>query len=86
MAIEWRPTGKSFYHVLDYLQSKDPMRWQALFVGMDINVESLRGMRQWLSAEWYEKVLLEDEYPEFAFMEDDGVILDMQHELLATLT
>ena len=76
---------KSFYHVLDYLQSKDPMRWQALFVGMDINVESLRGMRQWLSAEWYEKVLLEDEYPEFAFMGDDGVILDMQHELLAVL-
>ena len=76
---------KSFYHVLDYLQSNDPMKWQALFVGIDVNVECLRGMREWLGAEWYEKVLLEDEYPEFAFMEDDGVILDMQHEMLATL-
>jgi hypothetical protein len=76
---------KSFYHVLDYLQSTDPMKWPALFVGMDINEECLRGMREWLGVEWYEKVLLEDEYPEFAFMEDDGVILDMQHEMLAAL-
>jgi len=76
---------KSFYHVLDYLYSKDPMRWQAMFVDIEVNKECLRGMREWLGAERYEKVLLEDEYPEFAFMDDDGVILDMQHELLASL-
>ena len=76
---------KSFYHVLDNLQLNDPMRWQGHFIDIETNVECLSNMRQWLTAEWYEKVLLEDELPEFAFMEDDGVVLDMQHELLATL-
>jgi len=76
---------KSFYHVLDNLQLNDPMRWQGHFIDIETYVEGLKNMRQWLKAEWYEKVLLEDELPEFAFMEDDGVVLDMQHELLAAL-
>jgi len=76
---------KSFHHVLDNLQLNDPMRWQGHFIDIETNVECLNNMRQWLTAEWYEKVLLEDELPEFAFMEDDGVVLDMQHELLAAL-
>ena len=61
------------------------MRWQALFVGMDVNVECLRGMREWLGAEWYEKELLKADYPEFHFLDDDMLVLEMQHELLATL-
>jgi len=38
-----------------------------------------------LSSEWYEKELLKEEFPEFHFLDDDMLVLDMQHELLATL-
>jgi len=73
------------YDVLDRMQLIEPMKWQGWFLDDETNRLSLKAMREWLSAEWYEKVLMEDEYPEFAFMEDDGIILEMQHELLASL-
>lgn len=73
------------YNVLDRMQMVEPMKWQGWFMDMETNRLSLKAMREWLSAEWYEKVLMEDEYPEFAFMEDDGIVLEMQHELLASL-
>lgn len=73
------------YNVLDRMQMMEPMKWQGWFMDEKTNLLSLRAMREWLSAEWYEKVLMEDEYPEFAFMEDDGIVLEMQHELLASL-
>lgn len=73
------------YNVLDRMQLIEPMKWQGWFLDDETNRLSLKAMREWLSAEWYEKVLMEDEYPEFAFMEDDGIILEMQHELLASL-
>jgi len=75
----------SSYNVLDRMQLIEPMKWQGWFLDDETNLLSLKAMREWLSAEWYEKVLMEDEYPEFAFMEDDGIILEMQHELLASL-
>ena len=73
------------YDVLDRMQLIEPMKWQGWFLDDETNRLSLKAVREWLSAEWYEKVLIEDEYPEFAFMEDDGIILEMQHELLASL-
>jgi len=73
------------YNVLDRMQLIEPMKWQGWFLDDETNRLSLKAMREWLSAEWYEKVLMEDEYPEFAFMEDDSIILEMQHELLASL-
>lgn len=73
------------FNVLDRMQMMEPMKWQGWFMDEKTNRLSLKAMREWLSAEWYEKVLMEDEYPEFAFMEDDGIVLEMQHELLASL-
>ena len=32
-----------------------------------------------------EKALLSDDFPEFEFLDDDMMVLDMQHELLAAL-
>jgi len=52
---------------------------------METNMLSLEAFRKWLAAEWYEKALLSDEFPEFEFLDDDMLVLDMQHELLATL-
>jgi hypothetical protein len=72
-------------NVLDRMQMMEPMKWQGWFMDEKTNRLSLKAMREWLSAEWYEKVSMEDEYPEFAFMEDDGIVLEMQHELLASL-
>ena len=63
----------------------EPMRWQGLLMDMETNVLSLEAFRTWLAAEWYEKELLQDEFPEFHFLDDDMLVLDMQHELLATL-
>ena len=71
-----------FSNVLDSLSE---MRWHGLMLDMEANEMTLKSFRTWLSAEWYEKVLLDEEYPEFTFIDDDMMILDMQHELLATL-
>ena len=71
--------------VLDRMMHNEPMRWQGLLMDMETNVLSLVAFRTWLAAEWYEKILLGEEFPEFEFMNDDMMILDMQHELLATL-
>jgi hypothetical protein len=71
--------------VLDHMMHDEPMRWQGLLMDMETNALSLLAFRKWLSAEWYEKALLSDEFPEFEFLDDDMLVLDMQHELLATL-
>ena len=71
--------------VLDRMMHDNPMRWQGLMMDMETNKLSLEAFRKWLSAEWYEKALLSDEFPEFEFLDDDMLVLDMQHELLATL-
>jgi len=52
---------------------------------MDTNKLSLEAFRKWLSAEWYEKELLRDDFPELAFLDDDMLVMEMQHELLASL-
>jgi len=76
---------KDFELVLDQLMLDEPMRWQGLMLDMETNQLSLEAFRKWLSAEWYEKALLSDDFPEFEFLDDDMLVLDMQHELLATL-
>jgi len=77
--------NKDFEMVLDRMMHDNPMRWQGLMMDMETNKLSLEAFRKWLSAEWYEKALLSDEFPEFEFLDDDMLVLDMQHELLATL-
>lgn len=71
--------------VLDQLMHNEPMRWQGLMMDMETNCLSLLAFRTWLAADWYEQVLLRDEYPEFEFLDDDMLVMEMQHELLATL-
>ena len=71
--------------VLDYMMYNEPMRWQGMLMDMETNVLSLKAFRTWLAAEWYEKELLRDEFPELAFMDDDMLVMEMQHELLASL-
>jgi len=71
--------------VLDHMMLNEPMRWQGLMMDMETNQISLEAFRKWLSAEWYEKALLSDDFPEFEFLDDDMMVLDMQHELLASL-
>ena len=78
-------SNKDFEMVLDRMMHDNPMRWQGLMMDMETNKLSLEAFRKWLSAEWYEKALLSDEFPEFEFLDDDMLVLDMQHELLATL-
>ena len=78
-------SNKDFEMVLDRMMHDNPMRWQGLMMDMETNKLSLEAFRTWLAAEWYEKELLQDEFPEFHFLDDDMLVLDMQHELLATL-
>ena len=77
--------NKSFDDVIDYMEHREPMRYQGLLCDMETNVLTLVAFRKWLSAEWYEKALLSDEFPEFEFIGDDMMILEMQHDLLASL-
>ena len=77
--------NKDFEAVLDHLMLNEPMRWQGLMMDMETNKLSLEAFRKWLSAEWYEKALLSEEYPEFEFIGDDMMILEMQHDLLVSL-
>ena len=77
--------NEDFEMVLNHMMHDNPMRWQGLMMDMETNQLSLEAFRRWLSAEWYEKALLSDEFPEFEFLDDDMLVLDMQHELLATL-
>ena len=74
-----------FAEVLDRMMHDEPMKWQGWMMDMETNQLSLEAFRKWLSSEWYEKELLKEEFPEFHFLEDDMLVLDMQHELLATL-
>ncbi len=74
-----------FGSVLDRLMYNEPMRWQGMLMDMETNKLSLVAFRKWLSAEWYEKELLRDDFPELAFLDDDMLVMEMQHELLASL-
>ena len=57
--------------VLDRMMHNEPMRWQGLLMDMETNVLSLVAFRTWLAAEWYEKELLKEDFPEFHFLDDD---------------
>ena len=74
-----------FASVMDRMMNDEPMKWQAWLMDMDTNKLSLEAFRKWLSAEWYEKELLRDDFPELAFLDDDMLVMEMQHELLASL-
>ena len=74
-----------FASVMDRMMNDEPMKWQAWFMDMETNKLSLEAFRKWLAAEWYEKELLRDDFPELAFLDDDMLVMDMQHELLAGL-
>ena len=74
-----------FGSVLDRLMHNEPMRWQGMLMDMETNKLSLVAFRKWLNAEWYEKELLRDDFPELAFLDDDMLVMEMQHELLASL-
>jgi len=74
-----------FGSVLDRLMHNEPMRWQGMLMDMETNKLSLVAFRKWLSSEWYEKELLRDDFPELAFLDDDMLVMEMQHELLASL-
>jgi len=74
-----------FASVMDRMMNDEPMKWQGWMMDMETNKLSLEAFRKWLSAEWYEKELLRDDFPELAFLDDDMLVLDMQHELLAGL-
>jgi hypothetical protein len=78
--------NKSFDDVIDDMEHREPMRYQGLLCDMETNLLTLEAFRKWLSrSEWYEKILLSEEYPEFEFIGDDMMILEMQHDLLASL-
>jgi len=74
-----------FASVMDRMMNDEPMKWQGWMMDMETNKLSLEAFRKWLSAEWYEKELLRDDFPELAFLDDDMLVMDMQHELLASL-
>jgi hypothetical protein len=74
-----------FASVMDRMMNDEPMKWQGWMMDMETNKLSLEAFRKWLSAEWYEKELLRDEFPELAFLDDDMLVMEMQHELLASL-
>lgn len=74
-----------FASVMDRMMNDEPMKWQGWMMDMETNKLSLEAFRKWLSAEWYEKELIRDEFPELAFMDDDMLVMEMQHELLASL-
>ena len=77
--------NKNFAEVIEDMEHKEPMRYQGLLCDMETNALTLKAFRMWLAAEWYEKALLSEEYPEFEFIDDDMMILEMQHDLLASL-
>tara|TARA_B100001063_G_C16506464_1_gene424619 strand:- start:381 stop:641 length:261 start_codon:yes stop_codon:yes gene_type:complete len=74
-----------FASVMDRMMNDEPMKWQGWMMDMETNKLSLEAFRKWLSAEWYEKELLREDFPELAFLDDDMLVMDMQHELLASL-
>ena len=74
-----------FASVMDRMMNDEPMKWQGGVMDMETNKLSLEAFRKWLSAEWYEKELIRDEFPELAFIDDDMLVMEMQHELLASL-
>jgi hypothetical protein len=74
-----------FASVMDRMMNDEPMKWQGWMMDMETNKLSLEAFRKWLSAEWYEKELLRDDFPELAFLDDDMLVMEMQHELLASL-
>lgn len=64
------------------------MRWQSIACDFDVNVESLRHIREFLELEWYEKEYNRDDFPELSFLYDeegDSLIVEMREELLASM-
>jgi len=79
------PINRCGEAILERMMFFQPMKWQAIMLDIKSNIYALEAFSEWLSAEWYEKILLEDKYPEFTMWDDDMAILDTQHELLASL-
>lgn len=74
--------------VLDRLMHDEPMKWQSYMCDRDVNEMSLKMMNDWINMEWFEKELARDEYPELAFLSDEGddsLIIEMRDELLASM-
>ena len=71
--------------LLEQISLDDPMRLQAILCDIETNIWSLQNMRTWLQFEEYENALYADDYPEFAFIDDDQLIKEMMMELLAAL-
>jgi len=71
--------------VIDRMMWDEPMKWQALTCDMDINYESLKAFRTWLTFTPIEKEIFAEDYPEFEWLHDDMLVMEMQHELLSAL-
>lgn len=76
-------TGSEY--VLRCLECDDPMRYQAITWPPKELVVALMAMRIWLGMEEWERVLTENEYPEFYFLDDEDLIREMRDEILMTL-
>lgn len=71
--------------IIEQISLDDPMRLQAVMCDLETNIWSLNTMSTWLQFEEYEKVLYADDYPEYAFIDNDDLIKEMMMELLAAL-
>lgn len=69
----------------DRMMWENPMKWQAVICDMDINYESLKAFRTWLNMTEVERSIFADDFPEFEWLCDDMLVLEMQHELLSAL-
>ena len=76
-------TGSKY--VLRCLECDDPMRYQVITWPPKELVVALMAMRIWLGMEEWERVLTENEYPEFYFLDDEDLIREMRDEILMTL-
>jgi hypothetical protein len=71
--------------LFDTLMWEQPMRWQAYLCDLETNIEALKAFRTWLHLSPMERTIFEDKYPEFTFLENDELIIEMQTELLSAL-
>lgn len=69
----------------DRMNCENPMKWQAVVCDMDVNYESLKAFRTWLNMTEVERSIFADDFPEFEWLCDDMLVLEMQHELLSAL-
>lgn len=78
----------NLFSVLDRLMHDEPMKWQSYMCDRDVNEMSLKMMNEWIGMEWFEKELARDDYPELAFLSDEGddsLVVEMRDELLASM-